>query len=86
MSSSRQNPGLHGWGKEIQFAFKWHLQAVSFILTTRVIEVENVEVQTLRNFTRAPPRRGGAFLRLGWDSVRVWGPRAAPVFMWLLSL
>lgn len=43
--------GCISWGKKIQFAFKCHLHTASFILTTQVIEIENVKVQTLRNFT-----------------------------------
>lgn len=38
--------GCVSWAKRIQFAFKCHLQAFSFLLTTQVIEVENVKVQT----------------------------------------
>lgn len=80
--------GWISWGKKIQFAFKCHLQTVSFILTTQVIEVGNVKVSTLRNFTQTLSRQGDASPGLGWDTVgdRGCGPRAVPFFMQLLSL
>lgn len=86
MSSSGQNPGLDGWGKEIQFVFKWHLQAVSLMLTTQVIEVENVKFR--RGETSPGRRLGEEGPSSGWagTALGLGGPRAASVFMWLLSL
>lgn len=64
MSSSGQNPRLDGWGKEIQFVFKWHLQAVSLMLTTQVIEVENVKFR--RGETSPGLRLGEEGPSSGW--------------------
>ena len=70
----------------MQFAFQRHLQPVSFILTTRGIEAEKVEVLTLGNFPQTLSSQGGLVFRSpGWGHAR-WTGIEQPRFSCIVFL